>query len=123
MKLLDAALALSREGDVDGAVSLLRDARATAPLADPCLSLLFQLLTKTSVSDEALDVASTALSQAKTPIGKSTWAMRRGLAFLERRERDKALLDLQLVLKLKANDGHLEQARAALLRVAQLPKR
>lgn len=123
VKLLEQALALSRDGDVDGAAAVLREARAHGPLSDAHLSLLFQLVTKTGISDEAFDVADAALSQAKTPIARSMWAMRRGLAHLERAQRDQALADLQLVLKLKANDGHVEQARAALLRVAQLPKR
>lgn len=121
--LLERALALSREGDADGAARLLRDASAGGPLPDAHLSLLFQLLTTRGTTEEALDLASTALEAAKAPLQRSTWALRRGLGHLERGARDAALADLQLVLKLKANEGHSDQARAALLKVAQLPKK
>ena len=42
---------------------------------------------------------------------------------IELEDRAGALADLQSVLMLRANEGHVEQARAALLRVAALPKK
>ena len=116
MAVVDDALRLSRSGDVEGAIALLR--------ADPVThaTLLFQLLTKNGVCDEAIELAGRALDDAKQPIARSTWALRRGLAYVERGKRNEAVKDLQLVLKLKANDGHVEQARVALLRAAELPK-
>jgi tetratricopeptide (TPR) repeat protein len=122
MAILEEALRLSREGDVEAAAQLLRDARAQGPLPDAHLSLLFQLVSRRGVTDEAIDIATVALDAAKASFARSTWALRRGLSHLERGTRDDALADLQLVLKLKANEGHVEQARSALLRVAQLPK-
>ena len=122
-EILDEALRLSRSGDVEAAANLLREVRAGGAPSDAHLSLLFQLVTKTSASDEGVDVATEALSMAKSPVSKSGWALRRGLLYIERGERSGALADLQLVLKLKANEGHVDQARAALLKVAQLPKK
>jgi hypothetical protein len=122
LALLEEALKLSRDGDVDGAAAMLRAARAAGDANEACLSLLFQLVSKRSVPDEAIEIAGAGLALAKTPVARSNWALRRGLAHLERSERAAALVDLQLVLKLKANDGHVEQARAALLRVAALKK-
>lgn len=123
MALLDRALALSRDGDAEGAAQLLRDERERGPLPDAHLSLLFQLVTKRGVTEEALELATAALDAAKTPLQRSTWALRRGLGHVERGDRDAALADLQLVLKLKANEGHTDQARAALLKVATLPQK
>jgi thioredoxin-like negative regulator of GroEL len=121
--LLDEAMRLAREGDVEGACNLLREARAAGPAPDALSSLLFQLVSRRGVTDEALDVASAALAAARTPAARSTWALRRGLGHLERGQREPALADLQLVLKLRANPDHVEQAGAALLRVAQLPRK
>ncbi len=119
---LEDALALSRDGDVAGAADVLRQAQRAGPLPDAALSLLFQLVTKTAPTDEGLAVATTALEAATTPRARSQWAVRRGLLRVERGDRAGALADLQWVMKLKANEGHVEQARAALLRVAALPK-
>jgi hypothetical protein len=113
---LEEALQLSRDGRVEEAATKLREAGASTEAER---SLLFQL---SSDGDEKLVLAGAAIESAKTPLQRSNWALRRGLLHLERLERDAALADLQLVLKLKANDGHVEQARVALLRVAQIPK-
>ena len=113
---LTEALTLSRDGKVDEAAALLR---ALPALDDAARSLLFQL---SSDIDEQLRLAADAIEMAKGPVPRSNWLLRRGLLHLERSERAPALADLQLVLKLKANEGHVEQARAALLRVASLPK-
>jgi hypothetical protein len=122
--ILDEALRLSREGDVDGAANLLREARAAqGALNDAQASLLFQLVTKLDATDEGLEIASAALLTARSPLAKSQWAMRRGLLHIERGDREEALADLQVVMKLKANEGHVDQARAALLKVAQLAKK
>jgi hypothetical protein len=108
----EEALRLSREGRVAEAAALLRGATGDAER-----SLLFQL---SNDAAERIDVATQALADARTPYARSNWALRRGLLHLDRAERDAALADLQLVLKLQANEGHVEQARVALLRVAQL---
>jgi len=121
-ELLAEALRIAREGDPEKAAQLLRDARAHSPLPESHLSLLFQLVSKNGANAEAIEVAGAGLDGAKTVLARSTWALRRGLAYLERQRRDAALSDLQLVLKLKANEGHTEQALAGLLRVAQLGK-
>lgn len=120
MSALDDALHLSRSGDVEGAVALLREARARGTAKEAHLSLLFQLVTLREASDEALEIAGAALALARLPIGKSTWALRRGLVHLDKGHRDDALKDLQLVLKLRASEEHQDQARQALLRVAAL---
>lgn len=120
--LLADALARSRDGDVEGAADLLRAARRAGPVGEAHMSLLFQLIARRTVDDEAFEVASAGLKLAGTPVARSTWALRRSLLHLERGARTEALADLQLVMKLKANEGHMEQARALLLRVAQLPK-
>lgn len=119
MSALEDALALSRAGDVEGAVALLR---AVEPKGEAHLSLLWQLVTMKETPDDALAIADAGVAVAKTPIAHSTWALRRGLLHLEKGRRDAALADLQTVLKLRANDDQQAQARAALLRVAALPR-
>ena len=119
MSALDDALQMSRSGDVEGAVKLLR---AVPVMNEAHLSLLFQLVTMRDVPDEALEIAGKALALAKLPIATSTWALRRGLIHLEKGHRDDALKDLQLVLKLRASEEHQVQARQALLRVAALKR-
>lgn len=121
--LLDEVLALARAGDVDAAADVLREARRNGPLGEEHLSVFFQLTTKLGPTDEALEVCAEALTLASRPLARSNWTLRRGLLLLEREDRAGALADLQVVLKLKANEGHVEQARAALLRVAALPKK
>ena len=51
---------------------------------------------------------------------RSTWCLRRGLLLLARGDGKAALVDLQVVLKLKASEDHTTRARAALLDVASL---
>lgn len=118
------ALALSRAGDREGAIALLLAARENSPLDDPATSLLFSLLGDRGddVDDHALklELCERGLELATRPVQRSTWHLRRGLLFLERREAGPALAELQRVLSLKASDDHLEQARGALLQVASL---
>jgi hypothetical protein len=121
--ILQEALALARAGDVDGAIALLREARSTRALSDGERTLFFQFLGARALLDEALEVATEAVEVGGTTLMRSNWTLRRGLLFLELAQRDDALKDLLLVQKLKANEGHLEQARAALLKVAQLPRK
>ncbi|OGQ09084.1 MAG: hypothetical protein A2138_12710 [Deltaproteobacteria bacterium RBG_16_71_12] len=120
--LLDEVLALARAGDVDAAADVLREARKNGPLAEEHLSVFFQLTTKRGPTDEALELCAEALAVASRPLARSNWALRRGLLRLELADRAGALADLQAVLRLSANEGHVEQARAALVRVAALPK-
>lgn len=110
MGALEDALNLSRQGDVDGAIRILR---AIEPKSEAHWSLLWQLAPD-------LDVANAGCALAKTPIARSTWALRRGLLHLDARRKQPALADLQTVLKLRANDDHQAQARTALLQVATL---
>lgn len=122
------ALSLSRTGDREGAIALLLAARDNGPLDEPATSLLFTLLGDRGddVDDHALrvELCEHALTLVARPMQRSTWHLRRGLLFVARREGARALVDLQRVLALKANDDHLEQARAALLKVAALsPKK
>lgn len=121
--LLDEVLALARAGEVDAAAEVLREARGNGPLAEEHLSVFFQLTSKRGPTDEALAICAEALALDLRPLARSNWTLRRGLLCLERQERARALADLQAVLKLQANEGHVEQARAALLRVAALPRR
>ncbi len=121
--LLDEVLALSRAGQVDDAAELLREARRNGPLPEELLSVFFQLTTKLGPSSEALEVCAEALTVARRPVALSTWHLRRALVYLELADRGAALADLQAVMKLQANEGHLEQARAALVRVAALPNK
>ena len=118
------ALALSRAGDREGAIALLLAARENSPLDDPATSLLFSLLGDRGddVDDHALklELCERGLELATRPVQRSTWHLRRGLLFLERREAGPALAEFQRVLSLKASDDHLEQARGALLQVASL---
>jgi hypothetical protein len=118
------ALALSRAGDREGAIALLLAARENGPLDDPATSLLFSLLGDRGddVDDHALKVelCERGLELATRPVQRSTWHLRRGLLWLERREASRALVDLQRVLALQASEDHLEQAREALLQVAAL---
>ncbi|MCC7070606.1 MAG: hypothetical protein IT383_04745 [Deltaproteobacteria bacterium] len=120
--LLDEVLALARAGAVDAAADLLREARRNAPLPAELLSLFFQLATKRGPCEEGLELCAEALTLAARPLDRSNWLLRRALLQLELGDRANAQADLLAVLKLRANEGHLEQARAALLRVAQLPK-
>jgi hypothetical protein len=110
MGALEDALDLSRRGDLDAAIRVLRE---VAPKSEAHWSLLWQLAPD-------LEVADAGCSLAKSPIARSTWALRRGLLHLEHNRKEPALADLQLVLKLRANDDHQTQARAALLQVAAL---
>lgn len=121
--LLDEVLALARAGDVDAAADLLREARRNGPLPEEHLSVFFQLTSKRGPTDEALELCAEAIAMVTRPLARSNWSLRRGLLRLEREDRAGALADLQAVLKLRANEGHVEQARAALLRVAALPKK
>ena len=116
------ALQLSLKGDVEGALGLLRAARENAPLDDSALSLLFNLLHDLGVSDEVIAVCGEGLERAKRPVQKSAWHLRRGLLFIEGKNRDGAVKDLMAVLKLKASEDHTAQAQKALLAAAQLPK-
>lgn len=129
------ALQLSLTGDIDGALALLRAARENAPLDQSALSLMFKLLQDRGPGDEVFDVcaagielaeqaraAGVAVSRGK-PITRSTWHLRRGLLHVEGRNREEAVRDLLLVLKLKASDDHTAQAQKALLAAAQLPAR
>lgn len=120
--LLDEVLALARAGEVDAAAELLREARRNGPLAEEHLTIFFQLTTKRGPTEEALELCAEALTLASRPLARSNWSLRRGLLRLELSDRAGALADLQAVLRLAANEGHLEQARAALLRVTMLPK-
>ena len=122
MSALDDALQLSRAGDVAGAVSLLRGVRAGGVATNAHLSLLFALVTMNDAADEALEIAGAAFHLAKLPIARSTWALRRGLIYLDKGHRDHALKDLQLVLNLRASEEQHTQALQALLRVAALKK-
>lgn len=120
--LLDEVLALARAGEVDAAAELLREARMNGPLAEEQLSVFFQLTTKGGPNEEALELCADALAVVTRPIARSNWSLRRGLLRLELSDRAGAAADLLAVLKLRANEGHIEQARAALVRVAGLPK-
>lgn len=122
------ALALSRTGDRDAAITLLITARDNGPLDEPATSLLFTLLGDRGddIDDDGLrvELCEHALTIVARPIQQSTWHLRRGLLRLGRREGALALADLQRVLSLKASDDHTEQARAGLLQVAALlPKK
>lgn len=113
---------MARTGDVLGAVALLEDARATG-LSEAERSLLFQLLSSKELFRDAISVATDAVNAAERPLPRSNWLVRRGLLYIETNDRDRALADLLEVQRLRANEGHLEQARAALVKVAQMKKR
>jgi len=74
------------------------------------------------VADPHRPIPAVAGTRPTAPLPRSTWALRRGLLHLEQSQRAEALADLQIVMQLKASDPQLEQARKALLLVAQLPK-
>ncbi len=112
MGALEDALDLSRRGDVDAAIRVLREVSSKS---EAHWSLLWQLAPD-------LDVANAGCALAKTPIAASTWSLRRGLLHLENKRKQAALADLQQVLKLRASDDHQSQARAALLQIAALKK-
>lgn len=118
------ALELSKAGDRDGAIALLRAARDAGPLDEPCTSLLFTLLGDRGDHfddrDEQLQLCAHGLSLAKRPLAQSTWHLRRGLLLLATNDGPGALKDLQRVLSLKASDDHTERARASLLQVASM---
>jgi hypothetical protein len=119
------ALSLSRTGDVAGAIALLRAARDNGPLDEPATSLLFNLLQDAPDDEghgERLALCEQGLSQAKRPLTRSSWHLRRGTLHVERHDRAGALADLQTVLKLKASEDHTAQAQKALLAVAAMPK-
>jgi len=112
---------LSRSGDVAGAVALLRAARDNGPLDEPATSLLFNLLHDAADDDghgERLALCDHGLRLAQRAVARSSWHLRRGTLYVERGDRASALLDLQMVLKLKASDDHTAQAHKALLAVA-----
>jgi hypothetical protein len=119
------ALSLSRQGDVAGAIALLRQARDNGPLDEPATSLLFNLLHDAPDDEghgERLALCEHGLALAKRPVTRSSWHLRRGALHVERHDRAAALADLQMVLKLKASDDHTAQAQKALLVVATMPK-
>lgn len=116
---------MSRTGDVVGAIALLRAARENGPLDEPATSLLFNLLQDAPDDEghgERLALCEHGLSLAKRPVTRSSWHLRRGTLHVERRDRAAALVDLQMVLKLKASEDHTAQAQKALLAVAAMPK-
>lgn len=110
---------MARTGEVLAAIGVLEEARA-AGLSEAERSLLFQLLSSKEMFRDAISVATEALTHAQRPMARSNWLLRRGLLYVEVSDRERALLDLLEVQKLRANEGHLEQARAALLKVAQM---
>jgi hypothetical protein len=119
------ALSMSRGGDVAGAVALLRAARDNAPLDEPATSLLFNLLQDAADDEghgERLALCHHGLRLATRPVTRSSWHLRRGTLHVERGDRAAALVDLQMVLKLKASDDHTAQAHKALLAVATMAK-
>jgi hypothetical protein len=117
------ALALSRTGDVVGAVALLRMARDNAPLDEAATSLLFNLLQDTQdADDERQALCDHGLSIAIRPVTRSSWHLRRGQLSIARGDRAGALTDLQMVLKMGASEDHTAQAHKALLTVASMAK-
>jgi len=116
------ALELSKHGDRDGAIALLKSARENGPLDEPATSVLFTLLgdrgDDIDDDDDRLALCEHGLTLAMRPMQRSTWHLRRGLLRLARGDGKAALPDLQTVLTLKASDDHLHRARAALLEVA-----
>jgi hypothetical protein len=117
------ALSMSRSGDVAGAVALLRAARDNGPLDEPATSLLFNLLQDAADDEghgERLALCDHGLRLATRPVTRSSWHLRRGTLHVERGDRAAALVDLQMVLKLKASDDHAAQAHKALLAVATM---
>ena len=118
---LDRALAFARAGKVDQALAILRDEEHQGHVDDALMSLLFALLSARERNTDALEVCTRALDREMPSMARSTWSLRRGLLCIELGDRDGALADLQLVLRLKASEPQLEQARRALLKVAALP--
>jgi hypothetical protein len=114
------AVQLSLNGDVAGALALLRQARENAPLDEAALSLLFNLLHDLGPTDEVFAVCSEGLALAQRPVARSSWHLRRGLLAVEGARRTEAVNDLMAVLKLKASDDHVAQAQMARLAAAQL---
>jgi len=119
---VEQALAHARRGEVDEALAILRREEREGRADERLLTLLFALLSARERNGEALEVAGVALARVTAPVARSTWALRRGLLHLAAKARAEALADLQLVLTLRANEGHQEQARKALSLVAALPK-
>jgi hypothetical protein len=119
--VLGEAVRLARDGDVDGAVALLRG--DDAPRDDAHRSLLFQLLSAREKYREAADVCAEALRAAANDAARSTWTLRRGLCFLDAGDKSAAAKDLQAVVKLAAVDEHVERARKGLLEAAGVVKR
>jgi hypothetical protein len=118
------ALALSRRGDVVGAIALLRVARDNGPLDEPATSLLFNLLQDVADDEdfaERLALCDHGLQLAQRPLTRSSWWLRRGMLHVAAGNRAAALADLQAVLRTKASDDHTAQAQKALLTVAQMP--
>ncbi len=119
--MLVQALARSTSGDIDGALALLEGLRAGGYNAD-AEGFRFLLLLQRGRADDAVAVADHSLGQTEPPLtslARSTWLLRRGLLHLEHERPLLALDDMQEVLKLRASSDHEDQARQALLRIAQ----
>ncbi len=119
---LEVALEHARTGDVDEALSVLAEVRTQRALTLPELSVAFMLLCKKEAWQDGIAVTVEALAIVKSTLDTSNWTLRRALLALELRRRDDAMVDVLAVLKMKANEGHVLQARDALLRVAALPQ-
>lgn len=117
--VLVKALSRSTSGDLDGALELLEGLAAEGYNPD-AEGLRFLLLLQKGRSDDALEVATGSLAQPLEALARSTWLLRRALLHLEHERHLLALDDLKDVMKLRASPDHEDQARAALLRVAQL---
>jgi hypothetical protein len=108
-----------------GALALLRAARDNGPLDEPATSLLFNLQQDAADDEghgERLALCDHGLRLATRPVTRSSWHLRRGTLHAERGDRAAALVDLQMVLKLKASDEHAAQAHKPLLAVATMTK-
>jgi tetratricopeptide (TPR) repeat protein len=121
-RALIQAIELSREGHVDEALEVLEALTEELPEEgnEDVDGLHYFLLRSKNRLEDAVGLATRRLSRELTDEACSLWSLRRGLLYLELENGRGAMVDLNTVLRLNANEHQTEQARQALLQVADL---
>lgn len=111
--ILQQAVELSRTGDIEGALKLLLES-GEALDDEHSESFVYLLLKSRPDLDDALTLVNKKLEAAEGEEQKSLWMLRRGLLYLDRDDKMRAMVDLNMVARKDVNPDHADQARRAL---------
>jgi hypothetical protein len=111
--ILQQAVELSRTGDIEGALKLLLE--HDEPLDDEHSQAFVYLMLKSRPDlDDALALVNKKIEGAQSEEQTSLWTLRRGLLYLDRDDKMRAMVDLNQVARKEVNPDHADQARRAL---------